>query len=213
MLLDAVRSFVGEARCRAFDWRHRVRTCGDAKLEVLTILGGNARHGVFYHPTRPKLVFAVLESLDIDYERYHFVDLGSGKGRVLLIASEFPFQEICGVEFARELHEIACENIRRYRSSSQKCKKIRSIHGDAAAFELPARPLVLYLANPFGPGVLVPVLRNLQRSLERDPRDVILLYAAPFHDPLVETETMLRRVERSMYHNAYRKPPSPRDAT
>src|SRR5262245_11220067 len=212
MLLDAVRLLVGDARCLAFDWRHGVHTSGDAKLESLTILGGNARHGVFYNPTRPKLVLEVLESLDIDYGRYHFVDLGSGKGRVLLVASEFPFQEICGVEFARQLHEIACENIRRYRSSSQKCKNVRSIHGDAAAFELPANPLVLYLANPFGPGVLVPVLRNLERSLEQHPRDVILLYTAPFHHELVETETMLRCVERSKYHNAYRTQPSPRDA-
>ena len=208
MLTDLLRKAVGEARCRAFDWRHRVRTCGTANLDALTITGDNASHGVFYHPSHPKFLFEVLGSLDIEYCRYQFVDLGSGKGRVLLVASEFPFSEVRGVEFARELHQIAAENIRRYRSASQKCKKVQSLHGDATEFEFPPLPLALYLANPFGPGVLVPVLRNLQKSLESHPRDAVLVYTAPFHDRLIESETMLKCVERSEYHNTYRMPPS-----
>lgn len=210
MLTDLLRNVVGEARCRVFDWRHGVRTCGTANLDALTIAGDNVSHGVFYHPSHPKFLFEVLGALDIDYQQYAFVDLGSGKGRVLLVASEFPFREIVGVEFARELHEIACENIRKYRSASQKCKQVQSRHGDATEFEFPAGPLVLYLANPFGPGVLVPVLRNLQESLASEPRDIILVYTAAFHDNLVERETSLKCIERSTYHNTYRVPP-PKD--
>jgi SAM-dependent methyltransferase len=206
MLFDVLKSVVGEARCRAFDWRHRVRTCGTAELKGLTIAGDNASHGVFYHPSHPKFLFLVMGSLDIDYSSYTFVDLGSGKGRVLLVASEFPFAEVVGVEFARELNEIACENIRSYRSSTQKCAQVQSLHADASEFEFPPGPLVIYLFNPFGPGVLVPVLRNLQRSLDAQPRDVVLIYIAPFHGDLVERETMLKCVERSTYHNTYRVP-------
>ena len=203
---NTVRALVGEIRCWLFDWRHKVRTCGNVELDQLTITSGNARHGVWYHPTHPKLLFEVLRALEIRYERYAFIDLGSGKGRVLLVASEFPFVEVRGVEFARELHETACENIRRYRSGSQKTRNVRSIHADAIEFEFPASPLVLFLANPFGPGVLVPVLRNLQASLTAHPRDTIILYAAPFHGDLVERETQLTCVERSVYHNIYRTP-------
>lgn len=208
MLMNLLRTVVGEARCRAFDWRHRVRTCGTAELKGLTIAGANANHGVFYHPSHPKFLFEVLGALDIDYSRYSFVDLGSGKGRVLLVASEFPFLVIVGVEFARELHEVASENIRRYRSNSQKCKQVQSLHADATEFEFPTGPLVLYLANPFGPGVLVPVLRNLQKSLVANPRDGILIYTAAFHGQLVESETTLKCVERSTYHNTYRVVPA-----
>lgn len=204
MLMNLLRTTVGEARCRIFDWRHGVRTCGSAELKGLTIAGENANHGVFYHPSHPKFLFEVLGALNIDYSRYAFVDLGSGKGRVLLVASEFPFLSIVGVEFARELNEIACENIRSYRSTTQKCGKLQSLHADAAEFEFPSVPLVIYLFNPFGPGVLVPVLRNLQRSLGSQPRDAVLIYIAPFHGDLVEQETMLKCVERSTYHNTYR---------
>lgn len=204
MLFDFLRGMVGEARCRVFDWQHGVRTCGTAELKGLTIAGDNASHGVFYHPSHPKFLFEVLGALDIDYSQYTFVDLGSGKGRVLLVASEFPFGEVLGVEFARELHEAAVENIGSYRSASQQCRKVRSLNADAAEFEFPAGPLVLYLFNPFGPAVLVPVLRNLQKSLAANARDVILVYMAAFHGQLVESETTLKCVERSTYHNTYR---------
>jgi SAM-dependent methyltransferase len=207
MSTNALRALVGEMRCRLFDWRHNVHTCGKVELDHLTITSENARHGVFYDPTHPKLLFEVLSALDIPYERYAFVDLGSGKGRVLLVASEFPFLEVRGVEFARELHETACENICRYRSGSQKTHNVRSIHGDAIDFEFPASSFVLFLNNPFGPGVLMPVLRRLRETLATHPRDVIIVYATPWHGDLIERETALICADRSVYHNVYRARP------
>ena len=207
MLTDVLRQAVGEARCRIFDWQHGIRTCGNANLTGLTITGNNTAHAVHYHPSHPKFLFEVFNSLNVDFQSSTFVDFGSGKGRVLLVASEFPFAEIIGVEFAAELHEIASRNIRNYRSKTQKCKNVRSINLDAAEFQLPPTPLVLYLFNPFGPGVLTPVLRNLQRSIEANPREVLMIYMAPFHDALVGRETSLKCVERGRFHNAYRFTP------
>ncbi|HEY8228218.1 MAG TPA: class I SAM-dependent methyltransferase [Pyrinomonadaceae bacterium] len=204
MLVDTLRNAVGEARCRIFDWQHGVRTCGNANLADLTLVGQNADHAVHYHPAHPKFLFEVFTSLEIDYPFFTFIDLGSGKGRALLVASEFSFSEVLGVEFAAELHEIACRNIQCYQSKTQKCKNVRSLNLDAAEFEVPPTPLVLYLFNPFRPGVLIPVLQRLQRSLDSHPRDVTLIYAAPFHAHLIEQHTALRCVEESTYHNTYR---------
>ena len=200
---------VSEARCRYFDWQHGVSTCGDANLANLTLVGKSADHGVFYHPAHPKLLFEIFNSLKIDFPSHTFVDLGSGKGRALLVASEYPFAEIIGVEFAAELHEIAARNIQSYRSKTQRCKKVRSVNLDAAEFEMPATPLVLYLFNPFRPAVLIPVLQRLQRSLDSQPREVTLIYTAPFHANLIEQETALRCVEQATYHNMYRFNPQP----
>jgi hypothetical protein len=97
------------------------------------------------------------------------------------------------------------ENIRRYRGH-QRCRDVQSVNADAMDFEFPAQPTVVFLFNPFRPPVLVPVLRHLQASLERDPRDVLLLYSGSFHGDMVERETRLRCVERSEYHNLYRVP-------
>ena len=208
MLTDRLRNAVGEARCRIFDWQHGVRTCGNINLADLTIVGNSTPHGGPYYPSHPKFLFEVLGSLNIDYPSYTFVDVGSGKGRVLLIASESPFAEIIGVEFATELHEIACRNIERYRSKTQKCKNIKSLNIDALEFEIPLTPLVLYFFNPFRPPVWVPVLQRLQRSLNSHPRDVILLYENPCHAHLIEEHTALRCVEQSTYHNTYRFQPA-----
>jgi hypothetical protein len=206
---DVLLNAVSEARCRYYDWQHGVNTCGDAKLADLTLVGSNADHGVFYHPAHPKFLREVLNSLKIDFSTYTFIDLGSGKGRALLVASEYPFAEIIGVEFAAELHEIAARNIQSYRSKTQRCKNVRSVNLDAAEFEMPATPLVLYLFNPFRPAVLVPVLQRLQRSLDAHPRDVTMIYAAPFHAGLIEQETALKCVEQATYHNTYRFEPQP----
>jgi len=203
MLTNSLRAAVGQARCRIFDWQHRVHTCGNSNLADLTTVGNNTSHGAPYYASHPKFLFEVLSSLNIDYGSYT-LDYGSGKGRVLLIASEFPFSEIIGVEFATELHDIACENIERYRSKSQQCRNVKSLHLDVIEFELPLRPLVLYFFNPFRPPVWVSVLENLQRSLNSHPRDVILLYENPCHAALIEQHTPLRFVAESTYHKAYR---------
>src|SRR5215211_9232119 len=122
MLTDRLRNAVGEARCRVFDWQHGISTCGDAQVADLTLVGNNTAHAVHYHASHPKFLFEVFSSLEIDYASHTFLDFGSGKGRALFVASEFPFAEIIGVEVATELHEIACRNIRQYRSKTQQCK-------------------------------------------------------------------------------------------
>ncbi len=203
---DALRNAVSEARCRLFDWRHGVSTCGTVNLTDVTLVGSNTGHGRYY-PSHPKFLSEVLGSLNVDHSSHTFVDLGSGKGRVLLVASEFPFSEIIGVEFATELHEIASRNIGQYKSKTQRCKNVKSLNLDAAEFDFPLTPLVLYMFNPFGPAVLVPVLQRLQRSLDSHPRDVTLLYETPYHGALIEQHTALRCVEQSTWHNTYKFEP------
>lgn len=202
LLLKAHR-VVGETRCRIYDWRHAVQTCGDVALSDLRVVGGSVEHGAPYAPSHPTFLDKILRQLPIEYSRYQFVDLGSGKGRVLLVASEFPFRRITGVEFASELHDIAVQNVKNYRSSSQLCRDIQCVNGDAMQYVFPDEPTVLFMFNPFRPAVLVPILRRLQASLEQNPRDVLLLYAAPFYGDLVEQETMLRCIARERYHNSY----------
>ena len=206
-LVRPVASIVGECRCRLFDWRHHIRTCQTAELPRLTIRSGNAEHGTGYGPSHPKLVFEILDSLGIDYREYIFVDLGSGKGRTLVIASEYPFQRIVGVEFAEELHRTALENVANYTSRTQQSKNIECLLLDATEFVPPPIPTVFWMYNPFRPPVLIPVLRNLEKSLSAVQRDVILVYLTPSHGQLIERETRMRQVGQGRYHKLYRFSP------
>jgi cyclopropane fatty-acyl-phospholipid synthase-like methyltransferase len=139
-----------------------------------------------------------------DPARYVFVDLGSGKGRMLLIAAERPFREIQGIEFAAELHREAEANIKRYRSSKQRCKRIRSLALNAADYAFPRDDLVIYLFNSFGRAVMEQVLDRLEKSLENDPRDVILVMLFPGCAFLVDARARFRLYKQTRRYRIYR---------
>ena len=47
-----------------------------------------------YYATPPSLFQQALARLEVDFERFTFVDLGAGKGRMILLASNFPFRQM-----------------------------------------------------------------------------------------------------------------------
>ena len=172
---------------RHFDWSNNVRTMGDVALDQLEPVSGSTQHSNHYHPTHPKAAREMLRTLPItDYSRYTFVDLGSGKGLMLFAAAEFPFARIEGVEFSKNLHDTAVDNIANYRSSRRRCSNIVSKNIDATQYSFPNDPLVIFLFNPFRHQVLERVLTNLDESLRACPRDVIVLYLSPFDAYLFE---------------------------
>ena len=207
MLLHLTKRLVGKARDRVFDWTHNVETCGTMVPDATSVSVDTLRHGGAYTPSQVALVERLLAGLSIDHSRYTFIDIGSGKGRALLVASEFPFARIVGVEYDARLHGIASRNVQRYRSRTQRCRDIECLHRDALQFPFPTGPLVVYMFNPFRPPVLVPLLRNLQASYARAPRDIILLYASPTHREFVTAETVLAPALSARDYVAFRTPP------
>lgn len=169
-----------------YDWEHRVNTTSG------TVGWRERLLGIFhspYQPTDAALFQEMMASLPIDFREFTFVDLGSGKGRTLLMASEYPFRRIVGVEILPELHRVAHQNIRDYRSPTQRCTRIESICADAREYTLPEEPLVLYLFNPLPTEGLGRVIENLERSVQQVPRVVYVIY----HDPLLDEELRSRR--------------------
>ena len=127
-----------------------------------------------------------------DPSEYTFMDLGSGKGRMLLIAAEYRFRRVQGLEIALELHCQAMQNISRYRHRSQRCSIIESINVDALEYVFPEGNLILYLFNPFLPEVLKKVLTNLESSLAQHPRHVIVVMVNPVFGFVIEEMPFLR---------------------
>ena len=103
----------------------------------------------------------------------HFVDYGSGKGRVLLPASEYPYRNVIGVEFSPALHLIAENNIEiRRRRGRIKCRTVQSICMDATEFDLPQEPLVLFFFTPFEPPVADRVIGAINADFRKNPRPI-----------------------------------------
>ena len=166
-----------------YDWEHRVNTTS-------AIVGWRDRLlGLFHSPYQPtesalfhEMLDALLQQSRSDFHDFVFVDLGSGKGRTLLMASDYPFRRIAGVELLPALHQAAQENLRKYRSEEQKCFALESVCADATEFPFPAEPTVLYLFNPFPETGLKRMIAHLEQSLRAHPRAVYVLY----HNPLLE---------------------------
>jgi hypothetical protein len=160
-----------------FDARFGVKT--KARLYSAPGVSKNQQFSAGYGPVRPPNFRAALNHFKIGYENFTFIDFGSGMGRALLLASDYPFKRIIGVEFSPALHSIAEENIRRYRSESQRCSEIESICIDATQFQIPQENAVFFFFNPFRAEIMERVLTNIQRSLEAFPREALFIYLLP----------------------------------
>jgi SAM-dependent methyltransferase len=134
-----------------------------------------------YQPTVEGEFGEILQHLaTVDFERFTFVDLGSGKGRALLLAAMYPFARVVGVEVQPELDAIARDNIARFHEPGQQCHNIEALCADAREYEFPLTGLVVYLFNPFPDYVLCEVLSKLVASARVAPRAIYVIYNAPF---------------------------------
>ncbi len=167
-----------------YDWDFRVDTTG-ATVGWRDRLLGHFHSP--YQPTEPALFREMLEGLiqanpKIDFREFTFIDIGSGKGRALLMAADYPFRRVLGIELLPELHRVAQENIKKYKSDSQQCFAIECLLADAGEIAFPSEPIVLYLFNPLPESGLARMISNMEHSLREHPRPVFVLY----HNPLLE---------------------------
>ena len=122
-----------------YDWDHRVNTTSATVSWRDRLLG--EFHSA-YQPTEPALFREMMESmssLEIEFQDFTFIDVGSGKGRVLLMAADYPFRRILGIELLADLHRVAQANIQAYKAESQRCFDVESAAADARGFAFPAR--------------------------------------------------------------------------
>ncbi len=149
-----------------------------------------ARYALFYEASDGNCLKKLLRQLPIDHEKFHFVDLGAGKGRSLCVAAEFPFRRIQGAELSPNLSETARRNCQLFRSKAQRCNHFEVTCQNAAEFRFPKAPLVVYMFNPFNGVILSRILENLEQSWNEHPRDVFVVYHNPVHADLVENSPL-----------------------
>ena len=196
------RLFLRELEDWWFDTTRGVETSGNERSPAPAKAVGEIRDSYIYVPVRVANAHAALHSLTIrDFSEYTFIDIGSGKGRMLFVASEYPFQRILGVEYSTELHELARKNIASYHHSKRRSGPIESLNENATDFRFPSGKLLIYFFNPFGPIILNRLLDNLQESLQREPRHVFVMMLWPEHSDVVAQRPWLKEVSRTnRYH-------------
>ena len=188
-----------------YDWDYRVDTTG------ATVGWRDRLLGMFhspYQPTEPGLFRDMLASLvqsnpKIDVREFTFIDIGSGKGRALLMAADYPFRRILGVELLPELHRVAKKNIANYKNDSQKCFVIDCVLGDASEFAFPPEPIVVYLFNPLPESGLARMIGNLEQSLREYPRAVFVIYHNPLLGHVLTRSGAFRRVAGTQQYSIF----------
>jgi Histone methylation protein DOT1 len=116
-----------------------------------------------------------------------FVDLGSGKGKVVLIAGRLPYQQAIGVEIDNDLSSCAALNIRQARSRL-RAQHIESVNASVLDWAVPDDVSVLFMFNPFIGQTFRSALGRVFESYDRKPRELHIIYSYPWeHDWLLST--------------------------
>jgi SAM-dependent methyltransferase len=128
-----------------------------------------------YFPSNRKVFHELLAHVDILPGRDVFVDIGSGRGRALLMAAQYPFKRIVGIEISAVLNQAARRNLDSW-SGGLVCPEIELWTGDAADFGIPSDATVVYFYNPFHGPTLSAVFEAIARSQARSPRKIWILF-------------------------------------
>jgi SAM-dependent methyltransferase len=180
-----------------YDWDHAGMNTTSATVSWQTGLLA-ALSGAPYQPTEPGLFNEMLGSLHLDFSQFTFIDVGSGKGRTLLMAAALGFRRVIGVELLPELHNVALANI----AASGK-SNIESVCTDGRDYQFPTDPLVVYLFNPLPAEALEKMVENLRRSLEQHPRQAKVIYHSPLSADILADACFLTKIHSTHQYATY----------
>jgi SAM-dependent methyltransferase len=175
----------------AFDIKYHTDTLRWQDLRSLDVVGGNKDHGVFYQPTQARTLRYVFNKLKLPKEGA-FLDLGCGKGRTLIIAAEYGFTYIIGVEFSNLLCQVAKTNLARYTQAHPGSVECLVLHADAAEYAIPKSVNTIFLFNPFDEVIMARVIGNIEESLRSHPRRLYVIYRHPQHRHLFDTSEVFQ---------------------
>lgn len=141
----------------------------------------------------------------IDVQRCKFIDLGCGKGRAVMLASELPFREVIGVELSPSLCESARANWLRYRASRPRASRANSarvqhvtIHcSNGAEYAFPDGDLLIYMFRPFMGSVFRQAMERICAAKDASPRRILLALCHPREEFVLENHP---RFEKQLEH-------------
>ena len=105
---------------------------------------------------------------------YSFVDLGCGKGKVLLVAAKAGFNKITGVEISEKLTEICISNLQK-----KNITNVTVVNKNVFDFDLLDDHCVYYIYNSFAGPLLEQLLEKLEDKYNGSEQNVFIIYIEP----------------------------------
>lgn len=191
--LPGSRVFYDWDRIHPFDVAHGTDTSGFVSSDKLTIGHPAEEHGSPYAGAQPSVLRAALKSLP-SLQDFTFIDLGCGKGRPMLVATEFPFRDIVGVELSPSLCNVAQKNADAMAARFPERPRVRVECGDATAFPMPEGNVLLFVYNSFDRELMDKVAENVEAALLTDPQRIIyVVYCNPVSGASFDESKRLQR--------------------
>jgi SAM-dependent methyltransferase len=145
------------------------------------LLTGHANdvHITAYYAVAPSILNTLIDlwlqtSPPYPIDRYTFLDVGAGKGRAMLVASQHPFHQVTGIELNPRLAAIARSNMRLFAEhpDASPLAPVTLIEGDALEAPLPATPTVTFLFHPFEAPVVRRFLAKAKQHFDQRDRSM-----------------------------------------
>lgn len=169
------------------EWRKErelgIQTFGALAPDELSIEAESKLGGHLYQPSSSIIFERALSKLSFDFSDKTLLDIGSGKGRVLVLAAEAGFKKVIGIEYAAELNDIAHTNIERVRDRFPNTEFVLQ-EGDALSFDIPEEVDVIYLFNPFDEETVSRLMSRVKPSFDRK-KPICLIYVHPVHSSVL----------------------------
>lgn len=149
-------------------------------LKKLTIKNGDIQKASPYEAVSFYMLEKLLEAFRKISSETSIIDLGSGKGRIMMVAAHFGFNHMTGIDFARELCSQAIVNM------TKKEKQFPGIqwqvlNQNVEDYSIASYDSVFFMFNPFTKEVLEHFIKKLEASCEQFPRPIYFLYASPLY--------------------------------
>lgn len=164
---------------RKGDRKYGINTTGAKSLNHLKKAEIDVSHSTIYMPASFPMLELFFTKADTRNCK-HFLDIGCGKGRALIMAAEAGTKKITGVDISRQLLDSAKKNIAKYNTTHQGIDFIIK-HDDAFYFEIADDVDIIFLFNPFDEFLMEAVADNIEKSLAGNPRQLQIVYFNPLH--------------------------------
>jgi hypothetical protein len=151
-----------------------------------------------YHPSPISSVIMALNALqnyNVAYNEFVFIDLGSGLGRNLLLASNYPFKKNVGIEHSQYLHNIAEMNVKRYLYGTKKLNIFDLQCIDVLDYSFPQENMVLYIWRPFSDEIAIQFIKKLEAFISNTTLKVVLIFLGDVY-PIVEESVFFNILDK-----------------
>jgi SAM-dependent methyltransferase len=184
-----------------FDAQFGTDTGGLIPHDSLLTGHANDAHITAYYAVAPSILNALIDlwlqsSPPYAIDRYTFLDVGAGKGRAMLVASQHPFHRVTGIELNPKLAEIARSNMRLFaeQPDANPLAPVTLIEGDALEAPLPETPTVAFLFHPFEAPVLRRFIARARQHFAQRPDSFDILYVNAEHAAVLDRDRAFTRL-------------------